>query len=151
MLRTQLNDTLKGAMKAKDGCAVSTIRLVLAAIKDRDIAARGQGGGEKISNEEILQVLQKMVRQRREAIEMYGKAGRQDLVDREKREIEVIEIFLPKPLDETEARDAVESAIAELNAESIKQMGQVMAELKRRYPGRMDFAKASALVKARLA
>ena len=151
MLRTQLNDALKGAMKAKDSCAVSTIRLTLAALKDRDIAARGQDGGEKISDEEILQVLQKMVRQRRESIEMYGKGGRQDLVDREKREIEVIELFLPKPLDEAEARDAVESAIAELSADSIKQMGQVMAALKRRYPGRMDFAKASAMVKERLA
>ena len=151
MLRTQLNDALKGAMKAKDSCAVSTIRLTLAALKDRDIAARGQDGGEKISDEEILQVLQKMVRQRRESIEMYGKGGRQDLVDREKREIEVIELFLPKPLDEAEARDAVESAIAELSADPIKQMGQVMAALKRRYPGRMDFAKASAMVKERLA
>jgi uncharacterized protein YqeY len=151
VLRTQLNDALKRAMKAKDSCAVSTIRLVLAALKDRDIAARGQGGDEKISEDEILQVLQKMVRQRRESIEMYEKGGREDLVAREKREILVIENFLPKPLDEAEAREAVESAIAELNADSIKQMGQVMAELKRRYPGRMDFAKASALVKERLA
>ena len=151
MLRTQLNDELKGAMKARDKCAVSTIRLVLAAIKDRDIAARGQGGGDKISNERILKVLQKMVRQRKDSIEMYAKGGRPDLVDREKREIEVVETFLPKPLDESEVHAAVEGLIAELGAETIKQMGQVMAELKRRYAGRMDFAKASALVKKRLA
>jgi uncharacterized protein YqeY len=151
VLRTRLNDTLKTAMKAHDSCAVSTIRLVLAAVKDRDIAARGQGGDEKISEEQILEVLQKMVRQRRESIEMYAKGGRQDLVDREKREIEVIEGFLPKALEEAEAREAVEAVIAELGAESIKQMGQVMAELKSRYPGRMDLGKASALVKERLA
>ena len=151
VLRAQLSDNLKTAMKAKDRCAVSTIRLVLAALKDRDIAARTQGGGEKISDEQILEVLQKMVRQRNDSIEMYAKGGRQDLVDREKREIEVIESFLPKGLDEAEAREAVEVVIAELEAGTIKQMGQVMAELKRRYPGRMDFGKASALVKARLA
>lgn len=151
MLRTQLNEALKEAMKAKDSCATSTIRLILAALKDRDIAARTQGGGEKISDAQILEVLQKMVRQRRESIEMYAKAGRQDLVDREGREIEVIERFLPKPLSEAEAGQAVEAVIAELEASSIKEMGQVMGELKRRYAGRMDFAKASALVKERLA
>ncbi len=151
VLRAQLSDNLKTAMKAKDRCAVSTIRLVLAALKDRDIAARTQGSGEKISDEQILEVLQKMVRQRNDSIEMFTKGGRQDLVDREKREIEVIEGFLPKGLDEAEAREAVEAVIAELEAGTIKQMGQVMAELKRRYPGRMDFGKASALVKARLA
>ncbi len=151
MLRTQLNDELKVAMKARDSCAVSTIRLILAALKDRDIAARGQGSGDKISDDQILEVLQKMVRQRKDSIEMYAKGGRADLVDREKREIEVIEMFLPKPLDESEVHAAVEELIAELGAETIKQMGQVMAELKRRYPGRMDFSKASALVKERLA
>ena len=151
MLRTQLNDELKGAMKARDSCAVSTIRLVLAALKDRDIAARGQGSGDKISDDQILEVLQKMVRQRKDSIEMFAKGGRSDLVGREKREIEVIEMFLPKPLEESEVHAVVEELIAELGAESIKQMGQVMAELKRRYPGRMDFSKASALVKERLA
>ncbi len=151
MLRTQLSDELKGAMKARDSCAVSTIRLILAALKDRDIAARGQGRGDKISDEQILEVLQKMVRQRKDSIEMYAKGRRPDLVDRENREIGVIETFLPKPLDESEVHAAVEGLIAELGAETIKQMGQVMAELKRRYAGRMDFAKASALVKKRLA
>ena len=147
MLRQDLNESLKEAMKAKDGCATSTIRLILAAIKDRDIAARTQGAGEKISDEQILEVLQKMVRQRKESIEMYAKGGRQDLVDRESHEIEVVEGFLPKPLSEAESQEAVAGVIGELGASSIKEMGQVMGELKRRHAGRMDFSKASALVK----
>ncbi len=147
MLRQDLNESLKKAMKAKDGCATSTIRLILAAIKDRDIAARTQGAGEKISDEQILEVLQKMVRQRKESIEMYAKGGRQDLVDRESHEIEVVEGFLPKPLSEAESQEAVAAVIGELGASSIKEMGQVMGELKRRHAGRMDFSKASALVK----
>ncbi|MEE8145158.1 MAG: GatB/YqeY domain-containing protein [Kiloniellales bacterium] len=147
MLRQDLNESLKEAMKAKDGCATSTIRLILAAIKDRDIAARTQGAGEKISDEQILEVLQKMVRQRKESIEMYAKGGRQDLVDRESHEIEVVEGFLPKPLSEAESQEAVAGVIGELGASSIKEMGQVMGELKRRYAGRMDFSKASTLVK----
>ncbi len=147
MLRQDLNESLKEAMKAKDGCATSTIRLILAAIKDRDIAARTQGAGEKISDEQILEVLQKMVRQRKESIEMYAKGGRQDLVDRESHEIEVVEGFLPKPLSEAESQEAVAAVIGELGASSIKEMGQVMGELKRRHAGRMDFSKASALVK----
>ncbi len=147
MLRQDLNESLKEAMKAKDGCATSTIRLILAAIKDRDIAARTQGAGEKISDEQILEVLQKMVRQRKESIEMYAKGGREDLVDRESHEIEVVEGFLPKPLSEAESQEAVAGVIGELGASSIKEMGQVMGELKRRYAGRMDFSKASTLVK----
>jgi uncharacterized protein YqeY len=147
VLRQDLNESLKEAMKAKDGCATSTIRLILAAIKDRDIAARTPGAGEKISDEQILEVLQKMVRQRKESIEMYAKGGRQDLVDRESHEIEVVEGFLPKPLSEAESQEAVAAVIGELGASSIKEMGQVMGELKRRYAGRMDFSKASTLVK----
>lgn len=150
MLRQELNDALKGAMKAKDSCATSTVRLILAALKDRDIAARTEGSDRKLSDDEILEVLQKMVRQRRDSIEMYAKGGRQDLVDREAREIEVIERFLPKPLSDTEAKDAVQSVIGELGAASIKEMGRVMGELKRRYPGRMDFGKASTMVKEAL-
>ena len=150
MLRQELNDSLKEAMKAKDGCATSTIRLILAALKDRDIAARSQGADEKLSDDQILEVLQKMVRQRRDSIDMYDKGGRQDLVDREAREIEIIERFLPKPLTAEESASAVHDVISELGASSIKEMGQVMGELKRRYPGRMDFAKASAAVKEAL-
>ena len=150
MLRQELNDSLKEAMKAKDGCATSTIRLILAALKDRDIAARSQGTDEKLSDDQILEVLQKMVRQRKDSIEMYAKGGRQDLVDREAREIEIIAGFLPKPLSAEESATAVREVISELGASSIKEMGQVMGELKRRYPGRMDFAKASAAVKEAL-
>jgi hypothetical protein len=147
VLRQELSESLKEAMKAKDRCATSTIRLILAALKDRDIAARTQGSDEKLSDDQILEVLQKMVRQRRDSIEMFAKGGRQDLVDRESREIEIIEGFLPKPLSATESADAVQEVISELGASSIKEMGQVMGELKRRHAGRMDFAKASALVK----
>ncbi len=150
MLRQELNEALKDAMKAKDSCATSTVRLILAALKDRDIAARSESSDRKLSDDEILEVLQKMVRQRRDSIEMYAKGGRQDLVDREQREIQVIERFLPKPLSESEAEDAVQSVIGELGAASIKEMGRVMGELKRRYPGRMDFGKASAMVKEAL-
>ena len=150
MLRQELNESLKEAMKAKDSCATSTIRLILAALKDRDIAARTRGSGEKLSDEEILEVLQKMVRQRRDSIEMYAKGDRQDLVDRESREIEIIERFLPTPLSDAESAVAVRDVIGELGASSLKEMGQVMGELKRRHAGRMDFAKASALVKEAL-
>ncbi|MDX1575732.1 MAG: GatB/YqeY domain-containing protein [Kiloniellales bacterium] len=150
MLRQELNESLKEAMKAKDSTATSTIRLILAALKDRDIAARSQGSGEKLSDEQILEVLQKMVRQRRDSIEMYAKGGRQDLVERETREIEIIERFLPKPLSDAESAAAVRQVISELGASSLKEMGQVMGELKRRHAGRMDFAKASALVKEAL-
>jgi uncharacterized protein YqeY len=150
VLRQELNQSLKEAMKAKDRSATSTIRLILAALKDRDIAARTQGSDEKLSDDQILEVLQKMVRQRRDSIEMYAKGGRQDLVDREAREIEIIEGFLPKPLSDSEAKDAVREVISELGASSLKEMGRVMGELKQRYPGRMDFSKASAIVKEAL-
>lgn len=151
MLRQQLNDALKEAMRAKDQRALATIRLILAALKDRDIQARTEGRGDGVGEQELLDMLQKMVRQRRDAIDLYAKGQRQDLVQREEEEIAVIERFLPKPLDEQESEQAVDNAIAELEASSIKDMGRVMALLKERYPGRMDFARASQQVKARLA
>ncbi len=151
MFRSELNDALKDAMRAKEACAVSTLRLILAALKDRDIAARGKGNSDGIGDGEILDLLQKMVRQRHEAIELYRKGARQDLVDRETAEIEVIRRFLPKQMDEAEVQSAVQEVIAELEAATIKDMGRVMGALKERYAGRMDFAKASALVKAQLA
>jgi hypothetical protein len=150
MLRSRLNESLKEAMRAKDQCAVSTLRLILAALKDRDIAARGKGQTEGVDEDQILEMLQKMVRQRRESIEMYRKAQRQDLVDKEEAEIEVIERFLPKQMDEAAVQEAVDRAISEQNAESIKDMGRVMASLKEQYAGRMDFAKASGIVKQQL-
>jgi len=147
MLRSQLNESLKQAMRAKDQCAVSTLRLILAALKDRDIAARGKGQTEGVDEEQILEMLQKMVRQRRDSIEMYRKGQRQDLVEKEEAEIAVIERFLPQQMDESAVREEVEGAISEQNAESVKDMGRVMAILKERYAGRMDFAKASNMVK----
>jgi len=150
MLRSRLNESLKEAMRAKEQCAVSTLRLILAALKDRDIAARGKGQTEGVDEEQIVEMLQKMVRQRRESIEMYRKGQRQDLVEKEEAEIEVIERFLPQQMDEAAVRDAVERAIAEQNAESIKDMGRVMAALKAQYAGRMDFARASGIVKEKL-
>jgi len=151
MLRNRLNESLKEAMRAKDKCAVSTLRLILAALKDRDIAARGKGQTEGVDEDQIVEMLQKMVRQRRVSIEMYRQGQRQDLVEKEAAEIEVIERFLPKQMDEAEVREAVEEAISEQGAESIKDMGRVMAALKSRYAGRMDFAKASGIVKEKLA
>lgn len=150
MFRARLNDSLKEAMKAKDQCRVSTLRLILAALKDRDIAARTKGKSDGIGEDEILEMLQKMVRQRQDSIEMYTKGNRPDLVDKETAEIEIIEQFLPKQLNEDEIGAAVGAVIGELEASSIKDMGRVMSELKQRYAGRMDFGRASALVKGRL-
>jgi uncharacterized protein YqeY len=151
MLRARLNDDLKDALKAKDQLAVATLRLILAALKDRDIAARGKGNSDGVKEEEIIQLLQKMVRQRRDSIEAYQNGGRQDLAEREAAEIEVIKRFLPEELDEAEVQSAIEQTIAELQADSVKDMGKVIGTLKERYAGRMDFGKASQLVKQRLA
>ena len=151
MFRTELSDALKDAMRAKEACAVSTLRLILAALKDRDIAARGKGKSEGVSDADILDLLQKMVRQRRESIELFKKGDRQDLADKEAREIEVIQRFLPKQLDPDQMRGAVQEVIEELGAVTIKDMSRVMVALKERYAGRMEFGKASALVKERLA
>lgn len=147
MPRQRLKDALKEAMKAKHDRAVSTVRLILAALKDRDIAARGRGVMDGIPDEEILQMLQSMVKQRRESIELYEKGGRPDLVKSEQEEIAVIEGFMPRQMDESEMLEAVTSLIVELGATSIKDMGRTMAALKERHAGRMDFAKASAMVK----
>ena len=151
MLRSRLNDALKDSMKSKDSLAVSTLRLILAALKDRDIAARGKGENDGIGEDEVLEMLQKMVRQRRDSIEMYTKGGRDELAEREANEITVIERFLPQALGEDEMRAAIDSVVAELNASSIKDMGRVMGELKQRFAGQMDFGKASAIVKEQLA
>jgi len=150
MLRTRLNDALKDAMKAKEARATSTLRLILAALKDRDIAERTKGNGDGVGDDAILEMLQKMVRQRHESIEMYTKGSRPELAKRESDEIEVIERFLPKQMDETDMRAAIDGVIGELGASSVKDMGRVMATLKERYPGRMDFGKASGIVKEAL-
>jgi len=151
MLRSQLTGSLKEAMRARDQQAVGTIRLILAALKDRDIQARASGDSEGIEDDEILAMLQTMVKQRREAIVLYEKGGRDDLASREQEEVRVIERFLPRALEEEEVVSAVDAAIKESDASAIRDMGRVMALLRERYPGRMDFAKASQLVKKRLA
>ena len=150
MLRQRLNDALKVAMKTRNQRSVSTLRLVLAQLKDRDIAARPAGNASGIGEGEIEEMLVKMVKQRQESIVLYKQGNRPDLVQQEEEEIAVIERFMPKQLDAAEAAAAVEAAIAETGAQSIKEMGKVMAKLKERFAGRMDFAKAGALVKQRL-
>lgn len=147
MLRPQLNDTLKTAMLSKDSRVVSTVRLILAALKDRDIAARSRGVMDGISDDEILQMLQSMIKQRRESISLYEQGGRLELAQQEQDEIAIIERFLPRQLDEAEMTGAVSAIIAELGAGGIKDMGRVMAALKERHAGTMDFTKASALTK----
>jgi hypothetical protein len=149
-LRQELRQALDKAMKKGDKVATGTIRLILAAIKERDIAARQQGVSEGIDDEEILSLLQKMVKQRRESIEMYEQGGRQELADRERQEIKVIQRFLPSQMDEDEIEQAVETVIDELDAQSMADMGRVMGELKTRHTGSMNFSKAAGLVKERL-
>lgn len=151
MLREQLKNTLKTAMVEKDTIRVSTIRLILAAIKDRDIAARGTSKDGTITNDDILQLLQSMIKQRKDSIEMYAKGGRQDLVDSEQAEIDIIKTFLPKQMDEAEIKAAVEEAIKTAKAEGLKDMGNVMAALREQYAGQMDFGQASGIVKSILA
>ena len=150
MLRTGLKDALKAAMKAKETLTVATVRLILAALKDRDIAARGKGNLEGIDEDGILAMLQSMIKQRRESIALYEKGERLELARQEAEEITVIEQFLPRQLAEDEMAEAVMAAIEDVEAKSLKDMGRTMAALKERYAGRMDFAKASARVKEQL-
>jgi hypothetical protein len=149
-LRERLSDELKAAMKAKDKRVVATVRLILAALKDRDIAARGKGNADGIDESEILQMLQTMVKQRHDSIELYEKGARLDLAQQEAEEIEIIRRFMPAQMSEEEVAGAVADLIAELEASSLKDMGRTMAALRERYAGRMDFAKASAIVKKQL-
>jgi len=150
MLRTRLSDELKVAMKAKDSCRTSTLRLILAALKDRDIAARGKGNADGIEEDEILSMLQTMIKQRKESITMYEKGEREELAAREAEEIKVIRDFLPSQLSEEETAAAVGEIITETAAAGLKDMGRTMAELRSRYAGRMDFSVASDIVKAQL-
>ena len=141
MLRQELNDSLKAAMKARDQRAVSTVRLILAALKDRDIAAR-PAKTDGIDEAEIAELLNKMVRQRRESITLYEQGNRLDLAQQEAEEIAVIERLLPKQLGEADVADAIDATIKELGAASIKDMGKVMAALKAKYTSQMDFGRA---------
>ncbi len=150
MLRSQLKESLAAAKAANDQRAVATLRLILAALKDRDIAARGKGNLEGIGDDEILGMLQSMIRHRHETIAMYEQDGRLELAEQEAEEIDVIERFLPEQLGDEEMRDAVAAVIAEQKAVSLKDMGRTMAALKKRHAGRMDFARASIIVKKQL-
>jgi uncharacterized protein len=148
-MRETITAALKDATKAQDKRRVSTLRLVSAAIKDRDIAARTVGKTQA-TDAELLELFAKMIKQREESQKIYADAGRAELAKQESEEIEIIREFLPKQLSDKEMEKAIASAIAESNATSVKDMGKVMAALKARYAGQMDFAKASALVKAKL-
>jgi uncharacterized protein len=146
MLRERFTADMKEAMKAGEKGKLSAIRLIQAALKDKDIEARG-AGKEPLSDEEILALLQKMVKQRQESITMYEQGGRTELAQQEKDEVAVITSYLPQQMDEAETKAAIEAAIAETGAASMKDMGKVVGALRAKYAGRMDFAKASGLVK----
>lgn len=150
MLRERLSDALKTSQKAKEARKVATLRLILAALKDRDIAARGEGNHDGVSDEDIIAMLGTMVRQRRESIVFYERGERPELAEQEAEEITIIKEFLPIQLDEGEISEAVKDAIIRLNANGLKDMGPIMAELRGRFAGRMDFGRASQLVKEQL-
>ena len=149
MMRERIDEALKQAMLGRDRRKTSTLRLVNAAIKDRNIAARGSGRGP-ISDDEIIELLGKMVRQRLESAKLFDEGNRPELAEQEREEIEIIKSFLPTQLSEEEMRAAVGEVIAETGAEGVRDMGRVMQVLRGRYAGRMDFGKASQVVKEKL-
>ena len=152
-LRTRINDAMKDAMKQKAAKRLSTLRLINAAIKDRDIAKRSEGGdGETdgVGESEILQILGKMVKQRHESARAYEEGGRLELAEQERSEILVIEDFLPRQMDEDETAAAIDKAISSTGASTIRDMGRVIGELKSKYTGQMDFSRVGPMVKAKL-
>jgi uncharacterized protein YqeY len=149
MLRDEINTSLKDAMKAGDGRRVSTLRLVNAALKNADIEARGQSKGP-LGEEDTLVLLQKMIKQRQESVELYDKGGRADLAQQEREEIAIIAAYLPKQMSEDEVMAAISAVIKDTGAAGMKDMGKVIAALKGKFAGKIDFAKASGLVKAML-
>ena len=149
-LRAQISTAMKQAMRDRAVDRLSTVRLINAAIKDRDIAVRAEGNDDGVSDTEVLAILGKMVKQRRESARTYEEGGRLDLAERELAEIEVIEEFLPRKLSDAEVKQAIDSAIAEVEADSIRDMGRVMAVLKARHTGQMDFGSVGSTVKERL-
>jgi uncharacterized protein YqeY len=150
MLRDKLNEALKNGMRARDMATVGAIRLILAKLKEVDIANRTEANREGVADDRILSMLQGMIKQRNESVALYEKGNRPDLAEKEKSEIAVIERFLPQQMDSAAVEDAVAEAIVSAGAKSIKDMGKVMAALKAKYAGQMDFAKASAAVKKAL-
>jgi uncharacterized protein YqeY len=147
MLRERFSEALKSAMRAKDQLTVSTVRLILARLKERDIEVRPKGNAAGIADPDIQQMLQGMIKQRRESIELYDRGGRPELAEKERGEIAIIESFLPKGLSEEETEQAIKDTIAAIGAAGIKDMGRTMAALRERYPGQLDVAKASQAVK----
>ncbi len=150
MLRDDINNALKDAMKAGDKRRVSTLRLVNSALKNADIEARGESRGP-LSDDEILGLLQKMIKQRQESVELYQKGGRAELAQQEREEIEIIAAYLPRQMSDEEVKIAAAGIVNEIGAQGMRDMGKVMAALKARYAGRVDFSKASAIVKGLLA
>jgi uncharacterized protein YqeY len=148
VLRDDINNALKEAMKAKDERKVSTLRLINSTFKNADIEARG--AGKTLSEADLLAVLQKMIKQRQESKELYEKGGRPELAQQEAEEIAIIQSYLPKQMSEDEMKAAIDAAIAETGAAGMKDMGKVIGLLRGKYAGQMDFGKASALVKSRL-
>jgi hypothetical protein len=150
MLRDAITNAMKEAMKAREERRVSTLRMVNAAIKNADIEARGQGK-EPLSDDALLGLLQKMIKQRQESVELYEKGGRAELANAEREEIAIISAYLPKQMSDDDVKAAIAAAIAETGAAGVKDMGKVIGALKAKFAGQMDFSKASALVKAALA
>ena len=150
MIRQKISEAVKVAMRARDEAQTTTLRMINAAIKQKDIDVARARGDREIGEDEVLNLLQGLIKSRRESIELYGQGGRQDLVDKENAEIAIIEGFLPKQMNEDETRAAVQGLIASLGAASVKDMGKVMAALKSRYAGQLDMTKASAIVKQAL-
>ncbi|MEV4606008.1 GatB/YqeY domain-containing protein [Neorhizobium sp. LMR1-1-1.1] len=149
MMREKLTESMKEAMKAKDSRRLSTVRLIQSAVKDRDIANRGVGK-DAATDDEILQILQKMVKQREESAKIYEDAGRAELASQEREEIDVLKTFMPEQLSDEKVGEIVAAVVAEIGAAGMKDMGKVMAILRERYAGQMDFAKASGVIKAKL-
>ena len=150
-LRDRVNQALKQAMRDKDASRLATLRLINAAIKDQEIAGRGADGTTTVGDTEIMAILAKMTKQRNESVRAYEEGGRLDLAEREREEIEVIEEFLPRQLNEDEVAVAIDKAIADVGASSIRDMGKIMGKLKERHSGQMDFGAVGPQVKARLA
>lgn len=146
MMRDTLANALKDAMKAKETTKLSTVRLIQAAIKDRDIANRGVGK-DPVSDDEIMQILAKMIKQREESAKIYDEAKRSELAEQERAEITVIQSFMPEQIPEEKIRELCAAVISEIGAQGLRDMGKCMAVLRERYPGQMDFAKASAVLK----
>ena len=150
MLRTKFKNELSEAMKVKDSLKVSTLRLILAAVKDRDLESRRKGNGDQISDSNILVILAKMIKQRNEAAELYTNAGRNELAESESKEIEIINTFMPKMLTKIELDKVIDDSISIVEAKSLRDLGRVISKIKEDYTGRCDFADVTQMIRKRL-